>query len=139
MRHAVVKQHPIGTDLVAGADARAVKPPFVAAKQHVSARNVALDCRDRPMADGAVNREGLRREDLADCALRGVPIVVMKWIGILHALGPAADIRHRDRFLQLAAAQRLADPLVRFGGVKRIHVYLVNVLCHLCYSSVVAE
>src|SRR5262245_22334936 len=101
----------------------------------MGAGNITLDGWNSPMADRAVHGEGLWRENLSDCAFGGILLVVVERIRVLHTLNPPPDIGQGDRFLELAATEWLAHPLVGFRSVERFEVNLVELLCHDRYSS----
>ena len=102
--HLVVKQHAGAGNLVAGADARPVEPPLVAAEQHVGAGYIALDGGRGAVAVVGAHGERLRRDQFAEAAVRrlGHRLVEIQRVAVLHALGPAPDVVGRDRVFHLS-------------------------------------
>jgi hypothetical protein len=96
---AIIEQHRVGANPIAGFHPRSVKPILIAAQEHVNAGNVALHPGHRAQPYSAADQKRLRRDQLTERALGGELFVVVKPIGILHPLHPAPDIAPRDRFL----------------------------------------
>ena len=116
---AIVERDALVADDVAAGDARAVKPPFVAAEQQMRARDAADAGRRRAMAVVHRDREGLRRDELPVGTLGGEILVVMKPVGIVHRLHPAADVGVAERIVHRRWADGLAEILVDVGTVER--------------------
>ena len=72
----------------------------------------------RAVADVARDREGLRRDDPAVRSGRSGLVVVVQRVGVLHALGPAPDVRRRHGIQQLHARKRLSHVPVDVARVQ---------------------
>jgi len=130
LRELVVEQHAFVAEAVAGKDARPEEPPLVAAEKHVRAFDRALDRGGRAVRVVGADRERERRDQTAEAALRGVGLVEVERVRVLHRLRPAPNVVRADGLLQLSAAERDADPAVDIRRVER------DVGCHMrCPSA----
>jgi hypothetical protein len=113
--------------VVARIDSGTAEPPFVAAEDHVRARNVAHDGGTGPVADVAADGERLRGHDAAEGRPIRVLVVVVERVGVLHPLHPPANVGDGDRLLQLTTSHRLADVPV---DIARVELDLLVELSH---------
>jgi hypothetical protein len=69
--------------------------------------------------------KGLRRHDTPETAFRREFIIVVNTVGVVHGLGPAADIIVRQRLLEAARLNRFAHVVVEVGTVQGLVVHRV--------------
>ena len=120
IRHFVVEEHAVPGDPLPRADPGAEEPPLIAPEEHMGAGDRALDGGAGAVAVIRGDGEGLGRHEFAEAriGLGRVDVVVIERVGVLHALGPAAQIVGHHRILELAAAQGNPDPLVHGLGIE---------------------
>ena len=118
LRDLVVVRHPVAQNLVARFEPRLEEPPLVAAEDQVRVGDPA-DLRRRAAVAG-VGRDGerLRRDDPAEPALGGPPLVVVQRVRVVHRLHPASDVADRHRLLELARHDRHAHVSFEIGDVE---------------------
>jgi len=63
------------------------------------------------------HREALRRDQLGMAALRGVVVIIVQQVGIVHRLHPAANVAARDRFDHACRLHGLADLIVEVRAI----------------------
>ncbi len=116
--HLVVHEPTAHAQVVAREDTGPPEPPLVAAEDHVASRQAADDGRAGTVPDVAADGERLRRHDAPPCACRRHLVVVVDRVGVLHALHPPSDVRHRDGLLELAPADGSPHVAVHVAGVE---------------------
>src|SRR5580704_2696943 len=114
----VTGENPFLEELIAGADMRAVPPPFLAAEDHVLPRDVADTRLIVAVAIVERNRHRLRGDDVAELRLAGEALVPVQRIDIVHRHDPAADVGLVAGLPQLAAAYLLAKPVFDVAEVE---------------------